>query len=133
MYDSHVPELADRVLRTIRRKELIAPGDRVAVAVSGGADSLALLLILIELRSELGIVLSVAHVNHKLRDQESDDDEQFVSDLAQRHKLDFHVRELPLPNAPDSGIEAAARIGRPVELDDEGVRGRGVEDHPPVS
>ena len=32
-----------------------------------------------------------------------------LSDLAQRHKLDFHVRELPLPNAPDSGIEAAAR------------------------
>lgn len=109
MYDSRVTELAERVLLRIRSRDLMAPGDRVAVAVSGGVDSVALLLLMLEIRAELGIVLSVAHVNHKLRGHESNEDQEFVSDLARRHKLDFHLRELPLPTSPDPGIEAAAR------------------------
>jgi len=88
-------------------------GDRVAVAVSGGADSVALLRLLLELRAELGIVLSVAHVNHKLRGDESDEDERFVARLARQHGLDLHVREAPVDGScsPDvgSGIEAATR------------------------
>jgi tRNA(Ile)-lysidine synthase len=84
-------------------------GDRVAAAVSGGADSVALLRLLLEVRSELGIVLSVAHVNHKLRGEESDEDERFVKELALRHGLEFHVCEAPLDPARNSGIEAAAR------------------------
>lgn len=64
-------------------------GDRVGVAVSGGADSVALLRILLELRQELGVVLSVVHLNHLLRGTESDTDEQFVRDLARCHQLEF--------------------------------------------
>ncbi|MGA7646031.1 MAG: tRNA lysidine(34) synthetase TilS [Terriglobales bacterium] len=89
------------------------PGDRVAAAVSGGADSVALLCLLLELRAELGIVLSVAHVNHKLRGEESNEDERFVATLARRHGLDLHVRKAPVDairNAgKSSGVEAAAR------------------------
>jgi tRNA(Ile)-lysidine synthase len=70
---------------------------------------MALLLLLLELRSELGIVLSVAHVNHQLRGEESDVDQQFVAQFAQRHGLELHVRKAPLNRPPDSGIEAAAR------------------------
>ncbi len=66
-------ELPERLLKTIRKQEFIKPGDRVAAAVSGGADSVALVLLLLELRLDLGIVLSVAHVNHKLRGEESDE------------------------------------------------------------
>src|SRR5690348_11359920 len=64
-------------------------GDRVGVAVSGGADSVALLRILLELRQELGVVLSVVHLNHLLRGTESDTDEQFVRDLSRSHELEF--------------------------------------------
>jgi tRNA(Ile)-lysidine synthase len=103
--------LAERVLERIRKRELIRAGDRVAVAVSGGADSVALLLLLVELRPELGIVLSVAHVNHKLRGAESDADEQFVAELARRHGLEFVAATLPVDGA-SSGIEAAARKSR---------------------
>src|SRR5436305_7468675 len=88
------------------------PGDRVAAAVSGGADSVALLMLLIELRSELGIVLSIAHVNHKLRGPESDEDEQFVADLAASHGLELHKKSAPLQSASGSGTEAAARTLR---------------------
>jgi tRNA(Ile)-lysidine synthase len=61
----------------------------VGVAVSGGADSVALLRLLLELRAELGIVLSLVHLNHSLRGEESDGDEQFVRELAHRHDLVF--------------------------------------------
>jgi tRNA(Ile)-lysidine synthase len=84
-------------------------GDRLAAAVSGGADSVALLRLLLEVRPHLGIVLSVAHVNHKLRGQESDEDERFVKELALENGLEFHVCEAALDPARNSGIEAAAR------------------------
>lgn len=88
---------------------MVKAGDRVAVAVSGGVDSVALLLLLLELRSELGIVLSVAHVNHKLRGEESDEDERFVAELARSQDLALHSCAAPLDQKPVSGIEAAAR------------------------
>ncbi len=61
---------------------MILPGDRVAVAVSGGADSVALLRILENLRDELGVTLSVVHFDHMLRGDASTSDAQFVADLA---------------------------------------------------
>ena len=79
------------VLESIRCQDLLHAGDRVGVAVSGGADSVALLRIMLELRPELGIVLSVVHFNHKLRGAEAEADEQFVAQLAHRHKLELHV------------------------------------------
>jgi tRNA(Ile)-lysidine synthase len=104
-----VQALAQQLLKTIRKQESLRPGDRVAAAVSGGADSVALLHLLLELRAELGIVLSIAHVNHKLRGDESDADQHFVADLAKQHDLEFHLCEAPVDENNPSGIEAAAR------------------------
>ena len=108
LYHFPVHELARLLLKTIRKQQLIKAGDRLAVAVSGGADSVALLLLLLELRGDLGIVLSAAHVNYKLRGRESDEDERFVIELAQHHGLELHARAAPLIPI-NSGIEAAAR------------------------
>ena len=90
-YHVSVPSLAERVLSHIQRQELLTPGDRVGVAVSGGIDSVALLRLLLELSSELGIVLSVVHFNHKLRGAESDADQEFVAQLAREFDLEFQV------------------------------------------
>ncbi len=89
----HVPVhlLAERLLSHIRRQDLLTAGDRVGVAVSGGIDSVALLRALLELRGELGIVLSVVHFNHKLRGAESDADQGFVAGLAREFDLEFHI------------------------------------------
>ncbi|MGA8539232.1 MAG: tRNA lysidine(34) synthetase TilS, partial [Terriglobales bacterium] len=73
----------------------------------------ALLCLLLELRSELGIVLSVAHVNHKLRGEESEEDERFVAKVAQQCGLELRVCAAPLIDQSNSkissGIEATAR------------------------
>jgi tRNA(Ile)-lysidine synthase len=111
-YPVPVHPLAQSVLAYIRRQELMRAGDRVGVAVSGGIDSVALLRLLFELRSELGIVLSVVHFNHKLRGAESDEDEQFVAALAREHDLEFYVDSDDVAaHAREEGIsvEAAAR------------------------
>jgi len=102
-------QLSDRLLAAIRRQELLRAGDRVTVAVSGGADSVALFLLLLELRAELGIVLSVAHVNHQLRGEESEADEVFVRQLANKHSLDFLAHTAAVTRGVGSGIEGEAR------------------------
>jgi tRNA(Ile)-lysidine synthase len=127
-------DLPERLLATIRKHELLCPGDRVAVAVSGGADSVALLFLLDELRAELGIVLSVAHVNHKLRGAESDADEAFTTGLAARLGLEFDVAIAPIEVGASSvsventggkpNLEASARKRRYEFLRELGEHGR---------
>jgi len=91
LYHVSVHAFAERFLVHLRRLELLQAGDRVGVAVSGGIDSIALLRLLLELRCELGIVVSVVHFNHKLRGPESDDDQEFVANLAGEFNLEFFV------------------------------------------
>lgn len=80
----------EKVLKLIREQRLLRPGDRAAVACSGGADSVALLRVLLDLRGELGVVISVAHFHHGIRGAEADGDQQFVQELAAQHGLEFH-------------------------------------------
>src|SRR5438067_1527234 len=83
---------------------------RIVAAVSGGADSTALLVALAELRAE-GFEIAAAHVNHHLRGTESDDDEAFVRELCDRFSIELDVADGTLDPAAvkRAGIEAAAR------------------------
>jgi tRNA(Ile)-lysidine synthase len=104
--------LAKRVLAYIGRQGLLRPGDRVGVAVSGGADSTALLLLLCELEKELGVVLAVVHFNHRIRGAEADADERFVRELAASHGLEIHCSGADVPAEAQSrglSVETAAR------------------------
>jgi tRNA(Ile)-lysidine synthase len=112
LYHVFVRGLSERVLAEIQRQELLKPGDRVGVAVSGGNDSVALLRVLLELRGELGIVLFVVHFNHKLRGAESDGDEHFVADLARVLRLEFFSESgnvADYASREHVSLEAAAR------------------------
>ena len=87
-------------------------GDRVGIAVSGGIDSVALLRVLLELRSELGVVLLVVHFNHQLRRAESEADQEFVAGLAREFGLQFFVESGDVAGyaaEENCGLEAAAR------------------------
>jgi tRNA(Ile)-lysidine synthase len=101
-----------QVLHYIRERKLLKAGDRVAVAVSGGADSVALLHVLLELREQLGIVLFVAHFNHQLRGEESDADERFVASLARQFDVPFFAGRANVrahAEANKQSLEHAAR------------------------
>ncbi len=111
-YHVSVHSLAHRVLSQIRRQDTLHPGDRVGVAVSGGIDSVALLRLLLDLRQELGIVVAVVHFNHKLRDAESEADQEFVAGLAREYGLEFSCSSgdvAAFAAEQHSGLEAAAR------------------------
>jgi tRNA(Ile)-lysidine synthase len=86
----HVAMLAS-LERYIRKHLLVRPGERIGVAVSGGADSVALLRAFVELAPSLGVILFVLHLNHNLRGAASDADERFVRDLAARLSLESAI------------------------------------------
>ena len=90
-------------------------GERVAVAVSGGADSVALLLAMADSRAETGIVLSAIHVHHGLRGADADDDAKFVAELASRLDVPLCTKRgdvAALAAERGNGIEEAARALR---------------------
>ena len=93
----------------IRDQSLIRPGSRVICALSGGADSTALCLILASLREKLGISLFAAHVNHCIRGEESDADEGFVRAFCQKLGIELYCERIDVPSA-------AAQRGESLEL-----------------
>ena len=95
----------------LKAQSLLASGDRIVVAVSGGADSVALLFALYLLRDELGITLEAAHFNHRLRGAESDRDEAFVKSLCGRFDIPLHLGFGAIQPGK-KGLEAAARDAR---------------------
>jgi tRNA(Ile)-lysidine synthase len=96
----------------------LTPGLRVAVGLSGGADSVALLRALAGRSRELGLVLHVAHLHHGLRGAEADADRDFCFDLAQTLRLPFH--EGRVDGAAAAKADPAA--GKPAETIEEAAR-----------
>jgi tRNA(Ile)-lysidine synthase len=94
--------------------KLLKPGMRLAVGVSGGADSVALLRALAERRTELGLVLHSAHLHHGLRGAEADADLAFARSLAEELGLPFHESQIDTnaeaENAGETIEEAARRL-----------------------
>lgn len=95
----------------VKEQGLISHGDNIICAVSGGADSIALLWALYLLKDEWDLNLSAAHFNHQLRMEESDADEQFVRDFCEGYKIPLYVGSAPVV-AGEKGLEAAARDAR---------------------
>ena len=95
----------------LKEEALLSPGDKVIAAVSGGADSVAMLFALYLLRDELGITLEAAHFNHHLRGAESDRDEAFVTDFCGRYCIPLHLGSGRIVSGK-KGLEAAARDAR---------------------
>ena len=95
----------------ITEQELVQPGEEVVCAVSGGADSVALLFALYLLKEKLQIRLSAAHFNHHLRGAESDQDQAFVEDFCSRYDIPLYKGGAAVETGP-RGLEAAARDAR---------------------
>lgn len=103
--------MLNSLLEQLRRYKMLEPGDRVICAVSGGADSMALLWGMYLLQKRLGIRLEAAHFNHGLRGQESQRDEDFVRGFCADYQIPLTVGQGQV-KAGKKGLEAAAREAR---------------------
>ncbi len=104
--------LLHTVRKTVAKYHMISQGESVVVAVSGGADSMALLHVLLQLKEEWNLSLIVAHVNHCLRGEESDRDQAFVEDICNQWNLPCRVAKedmLAFSQASGRGVEEASR------------------------
>ena len=99
-----------RVLSFCREQGLLERGSRVICAVSGGADSMALVWCLYLLREPLELTISAAHFNHGLRGGESDRDEEFVRRFCADYGIGLTVGRGQI-RAQGRGLEDAARPG----------------------
>lgn len=104
--------MKDKVLNTLKSHNMLSKGDRVIVALSGGADSVSLLKLLLDLKAELGVTVSAAHVNHNLRGEESLRDEAFVRELCEKENVELFLRSVDvnaLCRECGEGFEAVGR------------------------
>jgi len=105
----------DKVNKTIKKYNLLSLNDKIIVAVSGGADSIALLLFLNSLREKYNLKLSIAHFNHQIRGKEADRDSWFVKKIGKNLGLPFVLEKKDVPayaTRKKLSLEEAARILR---------------------
>lgn len=102
--------MLDRIAEYMARHRMFEPGQRVGVAVSGGADSVFLLHVLRELWPRWDLRLSVIHIEHGIRGAASMADAEFVRQLAANLGLPFHVREADVPSISGNLEEAARNV-----------------------
>ena len=103
--------MLNKLSELISRYAMLQPGEHVVCAVSGGADSVALLFAMYLLQQKLNVSISAAHFNHQLRGEESDRDEAFVRQLCDRLDIPLQVGKGQVV-AGKKGLEAAARDAR---------------------
>lgn len=107
--------MINKVLKTAKKYNMIQEGDKICVALSGGADSVALLSVLFSLRETLKINLCAVHINHCLRGAESDRDEKFVRQLCKDLGIELIVEKIDvnaLSKESGDSVELAARKAR---------------------
>ncbi len=98
--------------KTVIDNRLIAPGDSVLAAVSGGPDSVCLLHLLMRLRRTMRFALSVVHFDHGLRPRAAEKDSDFVRRLAERSGLPVHVIPLSVRTTADKAKKSIEETGR---------------------
>ena len=96
--------MRNKALLTVEQYQMLPAGSRVTVALSGGADSVALLHFLCSLRQEHRLTIKACHINHLLRGEESERDEAFVRKLCRKWQVPLRVfREDVAAGAKNAG------------------------------
>jgi len=108
--------MKEKVLKTIKRYNLIENGDKIVIGVSGGPDSIALLNVLLEIKEEekIDFDIVVCHVNHLIR-KEAIKDEEYVLEFCKKHNIECFVKKIKIEEIAKKekiGTEEAGRIAR---------------------
>ena len=106
----------ERVYEYSRRHQMLQEGDRVVLGVSGGADSVCLLFMLLSLRSKLDLKLHVVHVNHGIRPDASQDAE-YVNALCEKWDVPFYLFEEKVENLAQERGCSTEEAGRQVRYE----------------
>lgn len=103
------------MLEYLIEDDLVKKEDRIAVGVSGGADSMLLLWALLDKQKQVGFYLEVVNVNHHIREKSSDEDSLFVENFCKKRKIDYKIIDIDvkkLKNDKKYTLEESARIAR---------------------
>lgn len=106
--------MEEKILKTIKKYNLISNGDKIVVAVSGGPDSMCLLNILKNLRQKFNIELFVAHINHMIR-EEADSETEYVKNYCEKNNIKCFIKRanvLEMAKEQKKGTEEMGRIVR---------------------
>jgi tRNA(Ile)-lysidine synthase len=120
-------KFGNRLTEALKERPWFRPGLKLGIGVSGGGDSVALLMLMAESRARLGLVVSAVHFNHRLRGKASDADEKFVAALAEKLGVTLHIGRADVAKkakSEKSNLEDAARRARYVffeRLTEQGV------------
>lgn len=107
-------EIEEKVLSYVEKHRMLAAGDHVLCGLSGGADSVCLLYLLLAMKKHIPITITAVHVNHRLR-EEADADEAFAKELCSKLGLPFYREEADvkaLAKAEGMTLEEAGRMAR---------------------
>lgn len=106
--------MKDKVIKTIKKYNLINNGDKIVLGVSGGPDSISMLDILNSIKDEMGFEIYVAHINHLIR-KEAIDDEKYVEEYCKKNNIEFFAKRIDVLKIADTqkiGTEEAGRKAR---------------------
>ena len=106
--------MKDKVIKTIKKYNLIQKGDKIVLGVSGGPDSISMLDILNKIKNEFEFEIYVAHINHLIR-EEAIDDEKYVEEYCQKNNIKFYAKRIDVLKIADTqkiGTEEAGRKAR---------------------
>lgn len=104
--------MIEKILKTIEKYSMIEQDDSITVALSGGADSVCLMIVLKEISEKFNLDLDAIHINHCIRGEESDRDEQFCKDICQTLEIPLQIRRADIPQimkTSGKSIEETAR------------------------
>lgn len=107
--------VVQKALKFIREQELLKNGDAVVVGISGGPDSIFLLKLLLIIQNIFNLKIYAAHINHKLRGKEADDDEEFVNEFCKKNKIECVIESRDIKKIAQEtkrSIEETARLER---------------------
>lgn len=105
----------NKVLKTVKKYNMLSKGDRVLIGVSGGADSIALLEFFVSVKEKYDLDICVAHIEHCIRGEDSVNDAKFVENYCKKLGVNFYLKTIDAPNLAKKakmGVEEYSRMAR---------------------
>ena len=108
--------MKQKILQTIKKYNLIENGDSIVIGVSGGPDSICLLHVLNELKNELNFKISVAHINHMIR-EEADDETEYVKEFCENLGIECYIKRIDVVKIANNLKRGTEETGRQIRYE----------------